>query len=128
MEMPAPTEAASPTRNVCHVLCVANAAAKSGARVETEPSISPARPGCTYCSTNNRREVSSSLACRLGQDGFTELVGEDLMFVFRIRKFVQQLSDRRITRRLCGLVIVSGPFQLHGLGIFSNLVETERPC
>src|SRR6516162_1259208 len=37
--------AASPTRNVFQLLCVANAAAKSGASVETEPSISPASPG-----------------------------------------------------------------------------------
>src|SRR5262245_62643728 len=50
MEMPAPTDAASPTRNVSHVLWVAKAAANSGASVETEPSISPARPGGTYCS------------------------------------------------------------------------------
>jgi hypothetical protein len=32
------------------VLCVANAAANSGANVETEPSISPSKPGCTYWS------------------------------------------------------------------------------
>jgi hypothetical protein len=31
MEMPAPTDAAMPTRKVCQVLCVANAAANSGA-------------------------------------------------------------------------------------------------
>jgi len=45
MEMPAPMDAASPTRKVDQLLCVANAAAKSGASVETEPSIKPARPG-----------------------------------------------------------------------------------
>src|SRR5947208_1279134 len=66
MEMPAPTDAASPTRNVSHVLWVAKAAAKSGASVDTEPSISPASPGCTYCSRNMRRAVSSSLASALG--------------------------------------------------------------
>ena len=38
---PAPTEAASPTRNVVHVSWVAKAVAKIGARVETDPSISP---------------------------------------------------------------------------------------
>ena len=32
----------------------AKAAAKSGASVETEPSMRPTRPGCTYCSTNMR--------------------------------------------------------------------------
>ena len=62
IEMPAPTDAAMPTRKVSQVLWVANAAANSGASVETEPSISPASPGCTYCSRNMRRAVSSSLA------------------------------------------------------------------
>src|SRR5688572_31546505 len=37
MEMPAPTEAAIPTRNVSQVLWVAKAAANSGASVDTEP-------------------------------------------------------------------------------------------
>src|SRR5207247_4949124 len=45
MLMPAPTLAARPTRNVSQLLCVAKAAANSGARVETEPSINPASPG-----------------------------------------------------------------------------------
>jgi hypothetical protein len=45
MEIPAPIDAARPTRNKSPLLCVAKAAAKSGARVETEPSISPPRPG-----------------------------------------------------------------------------------
>jgi hypothetical protein len=39
MEMPAPTEAASPTRKVAQVSWVANAAANSGASVDTEPYI-----------------------------------------------------------------------------------------
>ena len=47
MEMPAPTEADRPTRKVCQVSCVAKAAAKIGASVDTEPSIKPARPGWT---------------------------------------------------------------------------------
>ena len=51
-----------PTTKVSQVLWVAKAAANSGASVETEPSISPARPGCTYCSRNIRRAVSSSSA------------------------------------------------------------------
>ena len=32
----------------------------SAIEVETEPSISPARPGCTICSTNSRRRALSS--------------------------------------------------------------------
>src|SRR5277367_6099261 len=52
MLMPAPIEAASPTRKVCQLWWVANAAANKGASDDTEPSINPASPGCTYCSTN----------------------------------------------------------------------------
>ncbi len=44
IEMPAPTEADRPIRNVCQVSCVAKAAANMGASVETDPSIRPARP------------------------------------------------------------------------------------
>src|SRR6267154_902403 len=47
MEMPAPTADAAPIRKTVRELCVAKAVAKIGARVETEPSIRPARPGCT---------------------------------------------------------------------------------
>src|SRR5580692_768916 len=47
IEIPAPTADAAPIRKTVRELCVANAVAKMGARVETEPSINPARPGCT---------------------------------------------------------------------------------
>src|SRR5438445_12116004 len=60
MLIPAPNDAANPTRNAAWVLRVANAAANTGARVETDPSIRPARPGCTIWSTNSRRLARSS--------------------------------------------------------------------
>src|ERR1700686_430044 len=44
IEMPAPTDAARPTRNAVQLLLVANAAANTGARVETDPSIRPDHP------------------------------------------------------------------------------------
>ena len=47
MEMPAPTAEAAPMRKTVRELCVAKAVAKMGASVETEPSMRPARPGCT---------------------------------------------------------------------------------
>src|SRR5437762_13485778 len=47
IDMPAPTAAARPTRNVVCASRVANAVANSGASVETEPSIIPARAGWT---------------------------------------------------------------------------------
>src|SRR2546429_1312786 len=65
MEIPAPIEAASPTRNASELCRVANAAANSGASVETEPSISPAKPGCTTCSKNRSEEHTSELQSRL---------------------------------------------------------------
>ena len=58
--MPAPSDAAMPTRKAFHELCVANAAANTGAKVETEPSISPTRPGCTICSTKRRFALVTS--------------------------------------------------------------------
>ena len=45
MEMPAPSDAASPTKKALAGRPVSVAAAKMGARVETEPSIRPSRPG-----------------------------------------------------------------------------------
>src|SRR5262245_57437063 len=45
IEIPAPNDAAIPTRNASDVLCDAYAAANSGASVDTDPSINPASPG-----------------------------------------------------------------------------------
>jgi len=52
IEIPAPTEAASATVNVVEVDWVANAVAKIGASVDTDPSIRPASPGCTQVRMN----------------------------------------------------------------------------
>src|SRR5271169_1851528 len=60
MLMPAPSDAARPTAKASQVFLVATAAAKTGASVETEPSIKPARPGCTICKTKRRRLALSS--------------------------------------------------------------------
>ena len=53
MLIAAPTAAASPTRNVIRVSPVANAVAKSGASVETDPSMRPTKLGCTTFSTKS---------------------------------------------------------------------------
>ena len=58
MLIPAPVAAAIPTRKAVKGWWVANAVAKIGASVETEPSISPASPGCTTRSRKSR-DVSS---------------------------------------------------------------------
>ena len=67
MLMPAPSDAAIPTRKASQLFLVARAAANTGAKVETEPSISPARPGCTICSTNSRRRALSSSSFTSGR-------------------------------------------------------------
>src|SRR5215211_1654515 len=51
MLIPAPTAAASPTRNVILGSLVAKAVANNGASVDTDPSIKPTRLGCTTRST-----------------------------------------------------------------------------
>jgi hypothetical protein len=53
MLIAAPTAAASPTRNVIRGSLVAMAVAKSGASVETDPSINPTRLGCTTFNTRS---------------------------------------------------------------------------
>src|SRR5256885_9843188 len=66
IEIPAPIEAASPTKKASQLLCDAKAAAKSGASVDTDPSIKPARPACTR-SEEHTSELQSpcNLVCRL---------------------------------------------------------------
>src|SRR5437764_12658963 len=59
--IPAPVAEAIPTRKVVNELCVAKAVAKIGARVETDPSIKPAKPGCTTRSRKSREESSLDL-------------------------------------------------------------------
>src|SRR5688500_11727858 len=51
MLIPAPTAAASPTRNVILGSLVAKAVANNGASVETDPSIKPTRHGWTTRNT-----------------------------------------------------------------------------
>ena len=55
-----PERGREPTRNAFQELWVANAAANTGASVDTEPSINPAKPGCTIRSTKLRRAASVS--------------------------------------------------------------------
>ena len=67
MLMPAPKDAAIPTRKASQLFIVAMAAANTGAKVETEPSINPAKPGCTICKTNSRRRALSSSSFTSGR-------------------------------------------------------------
>jgi hypothetical protein len=53
MLMAAPTAAARPTKNVMRESPVAKAVANKGASVETDPSISPTKLGCTTFNTKS---------------------------------------------------------------------------
>ena len=90
-----------PTRNVCHVLWVAKAAAKIGASVEIEPSISPVRPGCTYCRTNDRRATCASISlCFARQLHIRNMLGNADMLAFGSNEIAKQLANFRIRRAL----------------------------
>ncbi len=51
---------------------------KYGAKVDTEPSISPAKPGCTICKTNSRRRALSSSSFTSGRSFASVSSGLDL--------------------------------------------------
>ena len=75
MLMPAPVAEAIPTRNVVVELCVAKAVAKMGARVETDPSMRPARPGCTTRKRKSRDETSLVLTALISSASCPLMVG-----------------------------------------------------
>src|SRR3979490_2750145 len=79
IEIPAPTAEAAPMRKTVRELCVAKAVAKMGARVETEPSIRPARPGCTMRRTKLLSSPNILLsAARLGRFSDMSLLAEQV--------------------------------------------------
>jgi hypothetical protein len=61
MLMPAPSAVARPTSSAACELD-SKATAKIGASVDSVPSMSPTRPGCTYCST--KACSSASMWCK----------------------------------------------------------------
>src|SRR5205809_1048633 len=75
MLMPAPVAEAIPTRNVVVELCVAKAVAKMGARVETDPSMRRARPGCTTRKRKSRDETSLVLTALISSASCPLMVG-----------------------------------------------------
>ena len=93
IEMPAPTEAASPTTNAFHELWVANAAANTGASVETEPSIKPTSPGWTICKMKRRCWFSLSRSGGGGQDLLLEPGGDLVVFLLLLRQVPEQLPS-----------------------------------
>ena len=127
MEMPAPMEAASPTRNVLHVEWVAKAAANTGARVETEPSISPTSPGCTTCSTKRRRASASSRARTSPGSRRASMVPAVVSCCASAGgQVTQQAADRRVGRPARGLAVEPFGVVLHLAGVVAHCVEPER--
>ena len=74
---------------------VAKAAANSGASVETEPSIRPARPGCTTCKTNSRRTAVLPLRAPPGWFSGASSAA-DLVPPFLLGEVAQQLPQVRV--------------------------------
>ena len=97
MEMPAPIEAARPTRNASHERPVANAAANSGASVETEPSISPAEPRLDHAAARTAGAAPRPLrGATFGRHvRCDQLLGGALVRRFRLGQVAEQLPDRR---------------------------------
>ena len=126
MEMPAPTEAATPTRKVAQVFPVAKAAANSGASVETEPSMSPTRPGWMTCSRKRRRLVSASSI-------FTSAVTclsakarrQRFMALFGFRQLGEKLGNLRIFAVRRRLFVKAVVFQLNDFGPPAHRLNVE---
>src|SRR5215831_17778498 len=95
IEIPAPMDAARPTRKASQLFLVAKAAANTGANVDTDPSINPANPGCTICNMNNRRCASSSDFSISGDLG-PEFLGRNLMATLDLFEIAEQFADPRI--------------------------------
>src|SRR4051794_26666395 len=104
MLIPAPSEAARPTKKALSGRPVIPAAAKIGASVETAPSISPSRAGCTFCRTKARSSapvlsvVNSALVIRRSGLGVTTLNPR------RGRRFPVRTWRRRLALRRAGEV------------------------
>ena len=86
---------------------VANAAANSGASVETEPSISPARPGWTIWSTNARARSASLLAVRTfcGSCSRSSSLGQRGRARLDLGQVDQELADAGVGHLLGGLAV-----------------------
>ena len=105
MLMPAPVAEAMPTKNVVIVLCVAKAVAKMGARVETDPSIRPARPGCTTRKRKSRDESSLVLIALTSSASCPLIVGGTGSITFVESEVISLSPGRACFSMLIGLSI-----------------------
>src|ERR1035441_1279764 len=103
------------------------AAAKTGARVETEPSIRPARPGCTICRTKKAAVGFILGVARAGRELVApQRFGAVLVDALFLRQVVEQLADAGIGGAGGGLPIEVLGLQFHGGGLAADDVEGQR--
>ena len=126
--MPAPTEAARPTRNVSQV-CGSRTRRRTAAPAST-PSRPSARRGpaariaARTCAARSRPLRARALGVQIF---LPSLLGEVLVLVFGLGELDQQFAHRcvaRAFRRPCGR---SAPPPTPSRGVFAHLVELERP-
>jgi len=124
MLMPAPSDAARPTTQASQVFLVAKAAAKTGANVETEPFIKPARPGCTICNTNSRRLALFSSSRTSGLSSVLLQFGSalDMSGLFGCQ-IVEQLPDARILGARRGSLVEAPRLHFHGADLGTDLLQ-----
>ena len=127
MEMPAPIEAASPTTNACHVFCVANAAANTGASVDTEPSISPASPGWITRRTKDAPGMRVLAAADVvGQVLVAQLVGAVLVLHLGLGQVAEQFAHRDVLAARGGAAVELLGLGFHAFGEVAHFVEVQR--
>ena len=127
IEMPAPSDAAIPTRNAFHDWPVAKAAANTGASVDTEPSISPARPGWITRSTNMPALHLVLFGAHVGRQVLLDqLAGNVLVRHLGLGKVAEQLADRGVFAARRRAAVETQCLEFHALGEVAHLVEPER--
>jgi hypothetical protein len=110
--MPAPTDAASPTRNVSQVLWVANQPGETGLHV-----LQHEHPPCGFVLLVARAR---------SQDLLAEPVGEALVLGLDLGKLDQELTHRRVPSRFRSAAVEAVGLVFHVLGELADLVEIER--
>ena len=103
---------------------MAKAAAKTGARVETDPSIKPARPRLDDLQNVETppRFFLAALRVRL-QLVSLEFVRFVLVRAFFLREIIEELPDAGILRALGGFFVEAASFLFHRAGLRTDRFE-----
>ena len=107
-------------------LPVAKAAAKSGASVDTEPSMRPTSPGWMTCKRNRRRLASPSSilasAVRCWKPSFT---ASRFVALLGLGQVQQQLLDLRILALFGGLLVEAVVLEFDHFGALAHLLDVH---